>query len=52
MPSADGDLEVALPKDYDRNRPAYKSRYFTCLVGYSEVDNSVRDGVIIRYDRK
>lgn len=27
MPSADGDLEVALPKDYDRNRPAYKSRY-------------------------
>lgn len=52
MPSADGDLEVALPKDYDRNRPVYKSLYFTCLVGYSAVDNSVRDGVIIRYDRK
>ena len=52
MPSADWDLEVALLKDYDRNRPAYKSRYFACLVGYSAVDNSVQDGVIIRYDRK
>lgn len=53
MPSVDGSVEVSLPKYVDPARSsAHDSLYFTCLVGYSEVDNSVRDGVIIRYDRK
>lgn len=53
MPSEDGSVEVSLPKYVDPARSsAHDSLYFTCLVGYSEVDNSVRDGVIIRYDRK
>lgn len=53
MPSEDGSVEVSLPKYVDPSRSsAHDSLYFTCLVGYSAVDNSVRDGVIIRYDRK
>lgn len=53
MPSEDGSVEVSLPKYVDPARSsAHESLYFTCLVGYSAVDNSVRDGVIIRYDRK
>lgn len=53
MPSEDGSMEVSLPKYVDPARSsAYESLYFTCLVGYSAVDNSVQDGVIIRYDRK
>lgn len=53
MPSEDGSVEVSLPKYVDpASSSAHDSLYFTCLVGYSEVDNSVRDGVIIRYDCK
>lgn len=53
MPSVDGSVEVSLPKYVDPFRSsAYASRYFTCLVGYSAVDSSLQDGVIIRYDRK
>ena len=53
MPSEDGSVEVSLPKYVDPSRSsANDSLYFTCLVGYSAVDNSVRDGVIIRYARK
>lgn len=53
MPSEDGSVEVSLPKYVDPSRSsAHDSLYFTCLVGYSAVDNSVQDGVIIRYDPK
>lgn len=53
MPSEDGSVEVSLPKYVDHARSsAYESLYFTCLVGYSAVDNSMQDGVIIRYARK
>lgn len=40
--SEDGSVEVSLPKYVDPARSsAYESLYFTCLVGYSAVDNSV-----------
>ena len=53
MPSEDGSVEVSLPKYVDPARSsAHDSLYFTCLVGYSAVNNSVQDGVIIRYARK
>lgn len=49
MPSADGSIEVTLPKVSSGFAEASDMVYLT---GYSGVDNSLRDGVIINYDRK
>ena len=49
MPSEDGSIYVTIPK-HDANWEELNDT--VCLVGYSGVDNSLRDGVIISYDRK
>lgn len=49
MPSEDGKLEVWLPKS--DSGEFYKSPN-SVLVGYSGVDNSLRDGIILSYSDK
>ena len=46
MPSEDGSIYFTLPKSGD---DCEAFRYTVCLVGYSGVDNSLRDGVIVSY---
>ena len=50
MPSVDGSVEVTLPRWDDSDRFVVSDT--TCLVGYSAVDNSMNDGVVLSYSCK